>query len=101
MFHIYKKLSWFIKEEKISYITLFFLLNLITIQYLVPAYFLGLSIDIIVSGTLNVKTLSFLVITLISIPLLRYLSSYIYNYKISKLSQKLSFKLRENYLNPF
>ncbi len=98
MFHIYKKLSWFIKEEKISYITLFFLLNLITIQYLVPAYFLGLSIDIIVSGTLNVKTLSFLVITLISIPLLRYLSSYIYNYKISKLSQKLSFKLRENYL---
>lgn len=98
MKNIYKKLSWFIKREWKTYLLLFFFLIIIIILSLIPAYLLGLAIDTIISGELTKLTLTYLLLALISIPLIRYLSSYIYNYKISKLAQKLSFELRENYL---
>ncbi|MFA5692684.1 MAG: ABC transporter ATP-binding protein [Acholeplasmataceae bacterium] len=98
MINIYKKLKWFIKAEKKTYLALFFLLIFIVILTLSPAYFLGLSIDIIVSGGLTKLNLLWLILALSLIPLLRYLSSYLYHYKVSKLAQKLSFKLRDNYL---
>src|SRR5690554_6491850 len=93
MKNIYKKLSWFIKKEWKTYLLLLIFLLLIIVLALVPAYFLGMAIDTIISGSLNVKTLIFLVSALALIPLLRYFSSYIYNYKVSKLTQKLSYEL--------
>jgi ATP-binding cassette, subfamily B, multidrug efflux pump len=98
MKNIVKKLSWFIKKEWKTYIRLFFLLLLIIILSLIPAYFLGLAIDTIVSGDLTKKSLIFLVGGLALIPISRYFSSFIYNYRVSKLAQKLSFELREQYL---
>lgn len=98
MKNIYKKLNWFIKKEWKTYLLLLIFLLIIIVLALVPAYFLGLAIDTIISGSLNAKTLIFLVSALAVIPLFRYLSSYIYNYKVSKLAQKLSYELRESYL---
>lgn len=98
MKNIVQKLKWFIKKEWKTYLMLFFFLIIIIILSLVPAYFLGLAIDIIISGELTKLSLIYLVSALTLIPLGRYVSSYIYNYKVSKLAQKLSFELRENYL---
>src|SRR5690625_22721 len=98
MKNIYNKLKWFIKKEWKTYTLLFIFLILIIILSLVPAYLLGLAIDTIISGELTKLTLIYLVGALTLIPLARYFSSYIYNYKIAKLAQKLSFELRENYL---
>lgn len=98
MKNIYKKLSWFIKQEKKSYLFLLIMLIIISILALLPAYFLGLAIDTIISGSLTKDNLVFLVVMLAAIPVIRYFSSMIYNYNAAKLAQKLSFQLRENYL---
>ena len=98
MKNIISKLKWFIKQEFKTYILLFILLILIAGVSLLPAFFLGKSIDIIVSGGLTKVTLTLLVGSLILIPLTRYLLSFFYNYKISKLAQNLSYQLRDNYL---
>ena len=98
MKYIIKKLSWFLKEEKKTYLLLMLLLIIIIVLALLPAYVLGLSIDYIVSGGITKESLFYLVGALTLIPITRYMTSFIYNYKASKLAQKLSFKLRENYL---
>src|SRR5690554_101028 len=98
MKNIVKRLSWFLKKEWKTYLILFLFLLLIVALSLTPAYFLGVAIDTIISGSLNTKTLLFLVGALALIPTTRYFASLIYNYKISKLAQKLAFELREEYL---
>src|SRR5690554_8217121 len=95
MKNIVKRLSWFLKKEWKTDLILFLFLLLIVALSLTPAYSLGVAIDTIISGSLNTKTLLFLVGALALIPTTRYFASLIYNYKISKLAQKLAFELRE------
>ena len=95
---IFSNLKWFIKKEWKKYLFLFFMLIIIVSLSLVPAYLLGLSIDVIVSGRLTVTSLTFLVLGLAITPTIRYFASLIYNYEASKLAQKLSYELREQYL---
>lgn len=78
---------------------MFVLLMLIAALSLAPAYILGLAIDVIVSGSLDWTMLFILAGGLIIVPLLRYLSSMIYNYNVSKTAQKLAFQLRQKYLS--
>lgn len=98
MINIIKKLSWFIKQEWKTYVFMLVFLLLIATTSLLPAYFLGRAIDIIISGGLNKSTLMFLVGSLTLIPLSTYFLSFTYNYTISKTAQKLAFTLRKNYL---
>lgn len=98
MKNIIKKLSWFIKQEWKTYIFMFVFLVLIAVTSLLPAYFLGEAIDVIISGSLTKKTLFYLVGALLLIPLSTYILSFIYNYTISKMAQKLAFTLRKSYL---
>jgi len=99
MSNILKKISWFIKEEWKTYVFMLFLLLSIAFIALTPAWVLGYSIDIIVSGGLTKLSLTLLVIALVLLPLGRYLLSFIYNYLSNKTAQKLSYKLRQRYLS--
>lgn len=98
MINIIKKTGWFIKQEWKTYVTMFIYLIMIAVLALTPAYILGIAIDIIVSKGLNWLSLGVIVGTLILIPIIRYLTSYIYNYTSSKTAQKLSFQFRKIYL---
>ncbi|MDY0276906.1 MAG: ABC transporter ATP-binding protein [Acholeplasma sp.] len=98
MKNIFKKLKWFIKQEWKTYLLLFFLLLFISGLSLIPAYLLGLAIDTIVSGELTTQSLILLITGLVAIPIIRYFTSYFYNYNANKLAQKLSFQLRDKYL---
>ena len=98
MSNILKKISWFIKEEWKTYVFMLFLLLSIAFIALTPAWVLGYSIDIIVSGGLTKLSLTLLVIALVLLPLGRYLLSFMYNYLSNKTAQKLSYKLRQRYL---
>jgi len=99
MINILRKIKWFIKQEWKAYTMMFVLLMLIAALSLAPAYILGLAIDVIVSGSLDWTMLFILAGGLIIVPLLRYLSSMIYNYNVSKTAQKLAFQLRQKYLS--
>jgi len=99
MMNIYKKIGWFIKEQWKTYVFMLFLLLTIAAISLAPAYVLGLSIDTIVSGGLNSRSLWMLVGLLILLPVLRYLISFTYNYLSHKTAQLLSYKLRKKYLS--
>lgn len=98
MFNILRKISWFIKQEWKSYLSMLVFLILIAVLSLAPAYVLGISIDYIVSKSLTLESLIFVLSALILIPLFRYLSSFIYNYTVNKTSQKLAYIFRKNYL---
>ncbi|VEU81312.1 ABC-type multidrug/protein/lipid transport system ATPase component [Haploplasma axanthum] len=98
MKNIFLKIKWFMKKEWKTYLLLLIMLILLAVLSLMPAYFLGQAIDTIVSGELTSATLLYLVGALGLIPLIRYFMSFIYNYQISKLAQKLSFELRDKYL---
>lgn len=99
MINILRKIKWFIKQEWKAYTMMFVLLMLIAALSLAPAYILGLAIDVIVSGSLDWTMLFILAGGLIIVPLLRFLSSMIYNYNVSKTAQKLAFQLRQKYLS--
>ncbi|HHX76568.1 MAG TPA: ABC transporter ATP-binding protein, partial [Acholeplasmataceae bacterium] len=98
MINIIKKTGWFIKQEWKTYVMMFIYLIMIAVLALTPAYILGISIDIIVSKGLNWVRLAVIVGTLTLVPIIRYLTSYIYNYTSSKTAQKLSFEFRKIYL---
>lgn len=98
MLHILKKLGWYLKKEKYNYLLMLFLLLLISIVSLTPAYVFGKAIDIITYKELTRNKLILLVLLLILIPLFRYCLSFIYNYLINKQAQKLAYTLREKYL---
>ncbi len=98
MFNILKKIGWFIKQEWKSYVLMLVFLTLIALMALTPAYILGIAIDVIVSKSLNEVTLLYLIGALVLFPVLRYISSFIYNYTVNKTSQKLAFTFRKIYL---
>lgn len=98
MGNIFSKIGWFIKEKWKTYLTMFFLLILIAIISLSPAYVLGRAIDTIVSGELTGAVLFWLVFFLVLLPTSRYFISFLYNHLSQKTAQTLSFKMRQKYL---
>ncbi|MFA7417438.1 MAG: ABC transporter ATP-binding protein [Acholeplasma sp.] len=98
MINIIRKTGWFIKKEWKSYTMMLIYLIMIAVLALTPAYVLGIAIDVIVSKGLTWESLSFIVGALILIPIVRYLTSFIYNYTSSKTAQKLAFEFRKIYL---
>lgn len=99
MKNIYQKLKWFIVQEHKKYIIMLILLITISFIALIPAKLLGLAIDTIISDGLTSKTLFWLVLGLILLPLARYFLSMVYNYMMNYEGQKLTYQLRSRYLD--
>lgn len=99
MINILKKIGWFLKEEWKIYVGMFLLLLFIALIALLPAKVLGMAIDTIVSGGITPQTLLFLLGGLVLIPVVRYFSSFLYNYLMTRQAEKLAFKLRNRYLD--
>ena len=99
MINILKKIGWFLKEEWKIYVGMFLLLLFIALVALLPAKVLGMAIDTIVSGGITPQSLLFLLGGLILLPIVRYFSSFLYNYLMTRQAEKLAFKLRNRYLD--
>ena len=99
MINILKKIGWFLKEEWKIYVGMFLLLLFIALIALLPAKVLGMAIDTIVSGGITPQSLLFLLGGLILLPIVRYFSSFLYNYLMTRQAEKLAFKLRNRYLD--
>lgn len=99
MINILKKISWYLKEEWKIYVGMLLLLLFIAFIALLPAKVLGLAIDTIVSGGLTLYTLLLIVAGLVLLPVIRYLSSFLYNYLMTRQAEKLAMKLRSRYLD--
>jgi len=99
MKNIFNKLKWYIYEEWNRYLPMLFLLLSISFISLMPAKLFGKAIDTIISDGLTKQALTWLVLGLILLPLGRYLLSLIYNQIMNYEGQKLTFKLRSNYLS--
>ncbi len=95
----YKHVFWFIKQNKRKYLLAGFVLVILSITFAIPAKILGLAIDQIVTSALSVKSLILLSSSIFLFPLFRYIMNIYYHYTINALGHKLSFSLRENYIN--
>lgn len=98
MIKAFKRLGWFFKENKFKYLLCCIALLFVSIMPVVPAKLLGMAIDEIAMGTINVYSLVFYLCGLLFVPLGVYLVNIFYHYNINSLGHTLSFKLRERYL---
>lgn len=95
----FKHLGWFFRQEYKKYIILAVMLLFLGITPVLPGKLLGMAIDKIVNRSLTSGDLLFLVISMAAVPLARYLDSLLYHYYINYLGQKLSYHLREKYID--
>ncbi len=95
----FKHIGWFFKQEYKKYIYIGLVLVVLSILPVLPAKFLGKAIDDIASGALTSWRLLFYVLTLLLITITRYLLNITYHYQINSLGHRLSFTLRERYIN--
>ncbi len=99
IFRTLKKLSWFFKENILQYVLCGFCLLFVSIAPTIPAKLLGVAIDDIVMGTITYQRIFLYVLGIFILPLLVYLVNIYYHYTFNKIGQKLSYELREKYLN--
>lgn len=95
----YRHLKWFFKIEYKKYLLLAILLLALSITPALPSKVLGMAIDDIASGTLSINRLLFLVLSLALIPIVRYFIAIVYHFHINRLGHKLSYQLREKYID--
>lgn len=99
MFKIYKDLGWFFKQEWKRYLLMLFLLITVSFFAVYPANLLGTAIDTIAQRALSMKDLFILVGLLGLIAIGRYIVDWFYHFLINYEGQKLSFQLRQRYLD--
>ena len=95
----FKNISWFFKQEKKAYLICLILLIIISVVPLIPAKILGMAIDSFSTGTLTIKLLIIYILLLIGCPVATYIFNIFYHYTMSKLGHKLSYQLRERYID--
>lgn len=95
----FKNISWFFKQEKKAYLICLILLIIISVVPLIPAKILGMAIDSFSTGTLTIKLLIIYILLLIGCPVVTYIFNIFYHYTMSKLGHKLSYQLRERYID--
>ena len=95
----FKHISWFFKQEKRAYLICLILLIIISVVPLIPAKILGMAIDSFSTGTLTIKLLIIYILLLIGCPVVTYIFNIFYHYTMSKLGHKLSYQLRERYID--
>lgn len=99
MIKMYKRLGWYFKAHWLTYLFMGVLLIILSVLTPLPAKYLGEAIDAISSNTITPTQLTRLAILIIGIPFLHYLLNIIYHYTLHRSGQRLSFKLRQKYLN--
>lgn len=99
MIDLFKRLSWFFKREKYTYISLFFLLLLLVVLSILPAQIIGFSIDLIIGSKLNQRNFLIICIVIIAIPIIKFIVDWSYAYLINKKGQELVLDLRNMYFS--
>ena len=98
IFQTLKRLKWFFKENILSYLLCTLALLFISVMPVIPTKVLGIAIDDIVMGNVTDLKLIFYVFGIFIVPIFVYLVNIYYHNTMNKLGQKLSFWLREKYL---
>ena len=98
IFQTFKRLKWFFKENTLSYLLCALALLFVSVMPVIPTKVLGIAIDDIVMGNVTDLKLIFYVFGIFIVPIFVYLVNIYYHNTMNKLGQKLSFWLREKYL---
>lgn len=98
---VYKKLSWFFKQEKKAYITGISFLIFVAFLQLLPPKILGTIIDLIKQGTLTKAVLIKWLVILFITATTQYLFRYIWRINIWGTSAKLERVLRKKLFDHF
>lgn len=92
---VFKKLGWFFKLEKKSYLIGLLMLGLVALMELVPPQVIGRVIDLITTDTLTSNTLILFGVMLIIVAVLTYIFRYFWRIMIFGASNRLGLTLRE------
>lgn len=98
MFEVYKNLGWFFKKEWKKYLLMGILLLVLAFMTTIPGKLLGDVIDQISVGNITFEKVIFF-LSLLIIPIVRYGLDFCYHYMINAEGQKLSYLLRQRYLD--
>lgn len=98
---IFKKLGWFFKQEKKSYIIGVFSLVMVALVQLVPPKVIGIVVDEIAAKNLTIKPILFWVSILLAAALAQYIFRYIWRTHIWGSAAKLEKELRRQLFHHF
>lgn len=98
---IFKKLGWFFKQEKKSYIIGVFSLIMVALVQLVPPKVIGIVVDKITSKNLTIKPILFWVSILLAAAIAQYIFRYIWRTHIWGSAAKLEKDLRKQLFHHF
>ncbi|EOH99451.1 ABC transporter ATP-binding protein/peptidase [Enterococcus haemoperoxidus ATCC BAA-382] len=98
---IFKKLGWFFKQEKKSYIIGVFSLVMVALVQLVPPKVIGIVVDKIAAKNLTIKPILFWVSILLAAALAQYIFRYIWRTHIWGSAAKLEKDLRRQLFHHF
>lgn len=96
---VFKHLGWFFKQEYKKYILAGIALLILSATSVVPTRVLGLVIEEIASRTVTLEKMIIYGVLLLIIPVSRYLVNFVYHYTVHSLGQKVSYQLREKYID--
>ncbi|MDD3171296.1 MAG: ABC transporter ATP-binding protein [Bacilli bacterium] len=99
MTDVLKHLKWFFKQEYKRYIIAAIALLALSIISVIPARILGLVIEEIANRTITTSKIILYTSLLFLVPLTRYFLNILYHYIINALGKKVSYELRDKYLN--
>ncbi|HKM29971.1 MAG TPA: ABC transporter ATP-binding protein [Bacilli bacterium] len=99
MIDVFKHLKWFFKQEYKRYIVAAVSLLFLSMMSVIPARILGLVIEEIANRTITVDKIILYSSLLLLLPIVRYLLNILYHYLINVLGKKVSYELRDKYLN--
>ncbi|MBO0473429.1 ATP-binding cassette domain-containing protein [Enterococcus ureasiticus] len=98
---IFKKLGWFFKQEKKSYIIGVFSLVMVALVQLVPPKVIGIVVDEIAAKNLTIKPILFWVSILLAAALAQYIFRYIWRTHIWGSAARLEKDLRRQLFHHF
>lgn len=98
---IFKKLGWFFKQEKKSYIVGIIFLILVALVQLVPPRVTGIVVDEIAAGKMTAMTLVKWIVLLVGAGIAQYVFRYIWRLNIWGSAAKLEKTLRNNLFEHF
>ncbi|MCL2559867.1 MAG: ABC transporter ATP-binding protein/permease [Turicibacter sp.] len=103
MFSVLKKLSWFFKENKRTYIVALLTLGIVNVLGVMPPRLVGMAIDDIQQGAITRETLTRYIVLLLLTVVGSYVFGFIWRYKLFGggflLEKSLRFKIMNHLLN--
>ncbi len=96
MFSIFKKLGWFIKQERKRYIAVVFVAAILNFLMVQPASIIGKSLDLIANNQMTETKLWTTIATLVGITAIIYVGIFLRNELLFNTSYKLQYILRNN-----